>query len=221
MCNFAHELADLQDQLQRADVLRRWKRGHVFSVSGGTRVEFEAEIKIRTDAHVRPAGTDLETADVELALVVTEEGTVSFCNAQIVIDGLAADGSAVRRFALHFDRHPEDQESTELHATYHWQVGGSRLDDWELGNAMFLEGPRFPSHPIDPILLVDFVLSHFNGAKRAELMTAKFIRYRRVLHSVQGRYVAPFFAAISASLASEDVFTPISLWPSLCGPTCP
>ncbi|MFO1150986.1 MAG: hypothetical protein U1E62_21635 [Alsobacter sp.] len=220
MRDFHHDLTELNYLLQRADVLRRWTRGLAYSVDGATRVEFKAEIAIRADAHVRPAGTDLEIAEVELNLVVSDDGAITSCSAQVVIDGLASDGGAVRRFALHFDRHPDGQASTELHATYHWQVGGSQLDDMELGNALFLEGPRFPSHPIDPVLLVDFVLGHFNGAKRSELLTQHYVRYRRLLHGVQSCFVAPFFAAISAALAAEN-FEPTGLWPALCGPSSP
>lgn len=222
MPDYNHDLAELRDLLEKADVMRRWSRGQAFTVNQGTRVEFKVELAIRHDAHARPPGTVFELAEVELDFKARGEdlAEIENCSAQVVVDGVAADGSTVRRFAMHFDRHPSDQPGTDLHAAYHWQVGGSRFDGWHLGDVLMLQGPRFPSHPLDPILLVDFVLGHFHGAKRAELLTAKFVRYRRLLHRSQQRLIRPFFSSISRALEA-DKFQETELWPSLCGPVCP
>jgi hypothetical protein len=212
-------LAELRDSLERADLLVHWKHSGAYERVGRTRVEFLARIKVREDAHRKPGGVEFADADIELELEYTDDAgldAVKVCAAQVTIDGIDRDARIVR-YALHFDRHDPDHESTELHSRFHWQVGGERLEAQEFGTVLYLQGPRFPWHPIDPVLLVDFVLGHFNGAKRSDLVQpGNDRRYLRILHAAQTQHVAPFFAHLQERL-SENPFTETAYWPSLCG----
>ena len=133
----------------------------------------------------------------------------------MIIEGIDA-AERICKFALHFDRHDPLVSATELHAHYHWQFGGNRLDGQDCGTLLQLQGPRFPWHPLDPVLLVDFVLGHFNGPKRTELMESEGLtRYPRILYNSQTRLVAPFFAelhqALSAAAFCPDALLAVSL----------
>lgn len=219
MQDFNHELNELRDLLERADVLGGWTTGFSYQRGDNLAVELNIRLRVRSDAHARPTGAVFDTADIEFQMEVGGEcqlDDVAVCTAQVVIDGLSQNGDDLR-FALHFDRHDPAQASTELHAQYHWQVGGQRLDGMSITGLLVPEGPRFPSHPLDPVLLVDFVLSHFYGSKRTTLLTnPEYIRYRRLLVASQSRYVTPFFAQILAALAANP-FRGTMLWPALSG----
>ena len=217
MVAFDQQMAELQDLLRKADVLASWDRSVTYEIPGETRIEFSASVQIRNDAHARPVGAIFGNANLELDLAVGPARdclSVTDCGAQVVIEGLTA-ASEDLRFAMHFDRHGA-AEATDLHSLYHWQLGGHRLDGLAISGVLVLEAPRFPWHPLDPILLVDFVLGHFHGEKRAELMSEpEFVRYRRLLIASQTAFVAPFFREVALALAQDPpVDTPF--WPSIC-----
>lgn len=218
MQDFNHEFAELSDILRKADIIQSWE-GTSYQVQDGRVATLNARLGVRPDAHARPVGASFDTAEIEFELRIGEQGglhDIRQCTAQIVVDGLTQDSQDLR-FALHFDRHDPVQTSIELHAHYHWQVGGHRLDGINIAGFLALEAPRFPSHPLDPVLFVDFLLSHFNGRKRTELLNQpEFIRYRRLLFASQETYVLPFFDEISRALATRP-FIGTNLWPSLCG----
>ena len=216
---YERTLAELQDLLRRADLLKSWAQGNVYRVNDCLRVDFNARVGVRADAHAKPSGVDFADAEVALTLEFGKGESISSvqrCNAQVVIDGINSEGNMFR-FALHFDRHDPSLSSTDLHAHYHWQVGGDFLEDQQFGTVLHLEGPRFPWHPLDPVLLIDFVLGHFHGEKRAELMEAAVLtRYPRIFYASQQSLVAPFFAELHKTLVT-DPFVPTPYWPSLCG----
>ena len=216
---YARALADLQDLLRRADLLKSWGPTAVYKIRDGTRVDFKAKIAVASDAHAKPPGVEFSDAEVELTLEVGADdnlAAIRSCSAQVVIEGKNA-ASEEFKFALHFDRHDPSIAAADLHAHYHWQIGGDRLDSQQFGTVLYLQGPRFPWHPLDPVLLVDFVLGHFHGAKRTDLMeSVSSRRYPRILHASQTSFVAPFFAALHQAL-SADPFVATPYWPSLCG----
>jgi len=216
--SYAHSLAELQDLLQRADLVKSWSHD-VYSLKNGTHVDFRARIAIRTDAHAKPTGVDFADADLELTLEVGNgEGldAILLCNAEVVIEGMNAGGE-IFKFALHFDRHDPSQTATDLHSHYHWQIGGDCLIGQNFGTILHLQGPRFPWHPLDPMLLVDFVLGHFHGEKRCELIDAAILtRYPHILYASQTSLVVPFFTALHEALTT-DPFVATPYWPSLCG----
>lgn len=217
--SYLQDLTELQNILQRADLLRAWHRSNVYDLPQGTiKIEFGACIGVRADQHAKPGSVAFTDADIELDLTLHEgDGLdrVAACSAQVIIEGMN-DDAEIFKYALHFDRHDGTQESIELHSQYHWQVGGERLETQNFGTILQLQGPRFPYHPLDPALLIDFVLGHFNGRKRTELMSeADFIRYPRILYNSQSNFVVPFFTALHAAFtANPIVHTP--MWPSIC-----
>lgn len=209
-------MTELNDLLARAEVLTRWDRSDSYTSGGQTHVGFGASISIRDEAHARPTGATFASADIELDLALGAGRScvdVTACQAQVVVEGLSASGDELR-FAMHLDRH-SGGEATDLHALYHWQIGGDRLDGLDIGGVLVLEAPRFPWHPVDPVLLVDFILGHFHGAKRQHLLTSpELIRYRRLLFASQSAFVAPFFREIAAALQAEPL-TLTPYWPSV------
>ena len=216
--SYDRTFAELQDLLRRADLLKSWNQSSVYKVDDCLRVDFSARIAVRATAHARPAGVDFTDAELELILEMGEGDSLDAirkCSARVVIDGINAKGD-IHRYALHFDRHDPSVAATDLHAHYHWQVGGDLLDAQAFGTVLHLEGPRFPWHPLDPVLLVDFVLGHFHGAKRTELMEAAILtRYPRILYASQTLLVVPFFTALYQALTT-DPFVDTPYWP-LCG----
>lgn len=217
--SYHQDLSQLQELLQRADLLQGGYRSNVYSLPNGTtKIEFGARIRVRPDQHVKPAGVEFWDAELELDLVLGEGETldrIQHCSAQVIIEGMNADCDEYL-YALHFDRHDVSQDSIELHSEYHWQVGGERLETQDFGTLLQLQGPRFPYHPIDPALLIDFVLGHFNGHKRTELMSdVSFVRYPRILYRSQMNFVLPFFNAVHAAINSDPIVH-CTMWPSLC-----
>lgn len=213
-------LNELQDVLQRADIIRNWGPTTVYRLSdGSTRISFVARIAIRPDAHAKPAGVDFSDADIEFELEIADGhglDRVRRCSAQVIIEGTDANGE-LYKFALHFDRHDPAESSIDLHAHYHWQIGGDKLEACNFGTVLQLQSPRFPWHPLDPVLLIDFVLGQFHGGKRVELMTnPAYVRYRRILYISQSSLVEPFFTLIHEALTAQ-LFTGTTYWPSLCG----
>lgn len=220
MQDFNRELSELRGVLEKADVGLSWKQGYSYQTSDGCRVVLDLVLEIRGDAHARPTGAQFKEAEISFSMTVGNDGgfgDIVDLQAQIVIDALDVDAQLLR-FALHFDKHDVSQVSTDLHSHYHWQLGGNRLDECEIKGLLVLEGPRFPSHPLDPILLLDFVLGHFHGEVRSRLLNdPTLIAYSRLLHSSQRRYVAPFFEEIVQAM-SKDPFVGTQLWPALCAP---
>lgn len=216
--SYAHSLAELQDLLRRADLVKSWSHD-VYPLKDSTHIDFRARIAIRTDTHAKPTGVDFADADLELTLEVGNgEGldAVLLCNAEVVIEGINAQDE-IFKFALHFDRHDPSQTATDLHAHYHWQMGGDRLGDQNFGTVLHLQGPRFPWHPLDPMLLIDFVLGHFHGEKRTELIDAAILpRYPHILYASQTSLVMPFFTALHEALTTHP-FVATPYWPALCG----
>ncbi len=212
-------LTELPEILRRADVLKRWVSHSVQHLPDGRiRIDMQAVVGVDEYAHTLPTGVVLDDAEVQLTLVSGEEfglDTITECNGQVVIRGLDRQAN-VLTFAMHLDRHDPKQSSNELHSTYHWQVGGDKIASCTFGSVVHLQGPRFPSPPLDPMLFIDFVLGHFNGTKRASLMSeAAFVRYRRLLHQSQTLFVMPFFQSILATLQA-DPLEPNALWAGLC-----
>lgn len=216
---YQQDLNELQSLLQRADLLKAWHRSNVYPLpDGATKIEFGARIGVRADQHARPGGVAFSDAEIELELSIgAGDGLdrIQQCSAQVIIEGVDA-ACDIFMYALHFDRHEAAEESIELHSRYHWQVGGDRVDAQNPGTLLQLQGPRFPYHPIDPALLIDFVLGHFNGNKRTELMSdANFVRYPRILYKSQSDFVVPFFNAVNSALNSSPVEA-CPMWPSIC-----
>lgn len=100
--------------------------------------------------------------------------------------------------AWHFDRHAYGQtETNACHPKYHWQFGGWGLKEISdaIEGVLVTDAPRLFAPPMDPILAVDFLLSHFNGTEWNYVRKHE-PRYNSVVRNSQARLWKPYFDAI-------------------------
>ncbi|WP_296621549.1 hypothetical protein [Marivirga sp.] len=122
--------------------------------------------------------------------------------------------------SYHLDRHIEgENESSEVHPIYHFQIGGRKLDDYKIkqrnfGNQLIIDSPRFMHYPMDFIAGVDFVLSNFAPDIWRKLKRDP--RYLRIIRSSQARTIKPFVASLAKHFEFHDVN---SNW--ICKKICP
>jgi hypothetical protein len=100
--------------------------------------------------------------------------------------------------------HP-DELSGAVHPRFHLQSGGAEMAemDEDIRGALLLEAPRPALAPLDGILAVDFVLSHYHGATWEELRLMD-PRYGRLRAPSMKRYWAPYFRLLAEALQGED-----------------
>lgn len=100
--------------------------------------------------------------------------------------------------AWHFDRHAyAPAASGACHPTYHWQFGGWGLKDVSdaIQGVLVTDAPRLFAPPMDPVLAVDFLLSHFNGPEWNDVRNND-PRYNSIVRNSQARLWKPYFGAI-------------------------
>lgn len=103
--------------------------------------------------------------------------------------------------SYHLDRHIEgEKESNEVHPIYHFQIGGRKLDDYQVkkrnfGNQLIIDSPRFMHYPMDFIAGLDFVLSNFAPDIWRKLKRDP--RYLKLIKNSQARTIKPFVASLA------------------------
>jgi hypothetical protein len=180
----------------------------------------ELRIQLAAQRHCRPRAAKME--GVSGSLTVTVQEYVPDTEAQIgesftllrrldtdfMFDAeLMVDGEPhVVRAAWHLDTHLHTEvRSHAAHPRFHFQVGGERLDDLDhaIRGVFVPEAPRLPCAPLDGVLAVDFVLSHYCGLDWAALRDLdagyNFLRKRPMQ-----RYWQPYYRTISDGLAALD-----------------
>lgn len=88
----------------------------------------------------------------------------------------------------HLDRHITNGNiPNEIHPLYHIQRGGHRMSGLKnnIGSTMILEPPRISHPPLDAILGIDYVLSHYLGSKWQELREDD--EYEKLINDAQLR----------------------------------
>ena len=110
------------------------------------------------------------------------------------------------RAAWHVDTHVYEQ-GRELHPRFHFQFGGDRLDaiDGDIRAILIPESPRLATVPMDAILAVDFVLSHYFGTLWQQLRESE-PRYRRLIRAASTRYWSEYFAHVTAFMADPGEY---------------
>lgn len=124
-----------------------------------------------------------------------------YCNAEAVFE----EEIHQLRAAWHVDTHVHTEtQSNSIHPRFHFQVGGRDLADLDhtIRGALLTEAPRPAIAPLDGILAVDFVLSHYCGNVWEDLRTME-ARYGRVRTPSMKRYWGPYYARIAEALAQE------------------
>lgn len=124
------------------------------------------------------------------------------CDAEALID----EDVHRLRSAWHVDTHLHtDSASASIHPRFHFQVGGEEMDDVDdtIRGSLLTEAPRPAIAPLDGVLAVDFVLSHYCGQRWGDLRTMDG-RYGRLRAPAMARYWTPYFRLLADALATED-----------------
>lgn len=132
---------------------------------------------------------------------------IRLLDAQFWCDANATFGAKTHRLraAWHVDTHIHtNTKSSAVHPRFHFQVGGHDLDeiDHTIRGALLLDAPRPALAPLDGILAVDFVLSHYGCATWDKLR--KEARYGRLRSPSMKRYWKPYFRLLADALDGED-----------------
>lgn len=138
-----------------------------------------------------------------------------------------ADPSRSFLQAWHMDRHPDSPGTPKpAHPRYHLSFGGHRLEAHLSAGKTFFEGillldsPRLSHPPLDGVLAIDFVLSHFAGTKWRTLFEQPDYR-RIIIHSQEllwKPYALALYAHWSHDPASKKIWPIAELWPQVvCG----
>jgi hypothetical protein len=123
--------------------------------------------------------------------------------------------------AWHFDAQGVRATGHCLHPRYHMTFGGLQLfprlilanAPHQMRNLLLLDSPRFAHPPLDLVLAVDFVLSHFAGTKWAKArQSAEYVRH---LERSQKRLWRPYFSAATKICSGMPHGWGSSPWPQL------
>jgi len=110
------------------------------------------------------------------------------------------------RAAWHLDTHDYTNENDRgIHPRFHFHLGGHGLKeiDEHIRGVLIPDAPRLPCAPLDGILAVDFVLSHYCGKRWNEFrdILPSYLRLRK--GPIQ-RYWLPYFRTIADSIGTLD-----------------
>ena len=122
--------------------------------------------------------------------------------------------------AWHLDTHMFlDVDSHSVHPRFHFQFGGRALDGSPLSGILLTEEPRIAHPPLDAILAVDFVLSHYCGKSWKE-QRDNDERYTRLVSPAFGRYWKTYhkqlYTLLSGTLEVDLFDSARALAPNIC-----
>ena len=141
----------------------------------------------------------------------------------VVIKGWVKDGKTRKplTWAWHLDRDKNGGGVGEFcHPAYHFQGGGQKIwemPDFDYGSFLLLESPRNAHHPLDAVLAVDYVVSHFLGDSKWQTLRQD-ATYRRLLDESAKRFLKPYvrsLAVVLSSTNSNSIWNGKLLWPNL------
>ncbi|GGD45622.1 hypothetical protein GCM10012288_19920 [Malaciobacter pacificus] len=143
----------------------------------------------------------------------------------IVIKGKNKNNSSSKLlYAVHFDKHNVSQGGHQAHPVYHFQFGGNRLTEDEnnkttnldFGQALFLDAPRVMHHPMELILVLDFILSNFFPEIWNKIKNIK--RYKKILIKYQKDFILPYFKSVVNHLENTtSSWNAKDIYPQLVG----
>lgn len=182
--------------------------------------ESNIDIKIDSFRHIKPASVTIEDrlmVDIVFKQECTSESDIkdtleSVIENEIKFRVRGKKGSRELVSAWHFDRHPHPPvDDSPCHPAYHFQFGGRALKEVtdKIDGVLILDTPRYFAPPMDPILAVDVLLSHFNGPKWHTVRNDD--RYVGIVRRAQGRLWKPYFGEISNDLSMVASGTPARL----------
>lgn len=177
-------------------------------------------LHLEEQRHCRPRAA--EVAALEGRLSVTVEEFVPDCADQVerVYDNvrrLDASFTLDAELLVDCDRHPlrsawhvdthlfVGEASDGIHPRFHFQLGGkdfAHLDEVIRG-VLLPEAPRLACAPLDGVLAIDFVLSHYAGRTWGEL-SASEPQYGRLRRPAMARYWQPYYRLLADACASSN-----------------
>lgn len=181
----------------------------------GYRIE-NLQLRLGEQRHCRPRAAQVESLVGILSVVVEEYlpatpddvgesfGHIRRLDAQFWCEANAVFEAETHRLraAWHVDTHMHtNTQSSAVHPRFHFQVGGEDLEDIDdsIRGALIPEAPRPATAPLDGILAVDFVLSHYRGLAWDDLRQMDD-RYGRLRTPSMMRYWAPYYRMIAEAL---------------------
>lgn len=169
------------------------------------------DIKIDSFRHIMPAAVTVEDrlfVDIIFKQEITgkrnvEDALGRVINNQVSFQIRGKKGNRNLISAWHFDRQPHPPaDDSPCHPTYHFQFGGWGLKEVmdKIDGVLIVDAPRHFAPPMDPILAVDVLLSHFNGPKWHTIRNNEN-RYVTIVRRAQARLWKPYFDKISSDLS--------------------
>lgn len=168
--------------------------------------------QLRLDLDIQGPSTVLENTDpltfvkIEIEIYATVESN---------------DGKNTIKQCWHFDRQPEEDETSEFsHPGYHFQFGGNKLKTHladKPNHILLLDSPRLAHPPMDAVLGVDFVISNFVGAKNAK-DCLNDNTYQRLVKEAQQELWKPYIHNLHGVWepnASRLPWQPKLIWPQI------
>lgn len=160
--------------------------------------DFELEERLLTDILL----------EQDLALAVADRSIDSILRNAVTLKIKGISDHRQRRrvvvSAWHFDQHSYGStQTTACHPTYHWQFGGWGLKEVSdsIGGVLVMDTPRLFAPPLDAVLAVDFLLSHFNGPGWQAIRTQD-PRYTEIVRRSQSRLWKPYFDELAEHISS-------------------
>lgn len=180
-------------------------------------------LHLEPQRHCRPRAADVKNLVGVLSVDVQEyvpEATDavgrSFEHLRVLEASFRCDADAVfdddihsLRSTWHVDTHLHaGTPSDSVHPRFHFQVGGEELDgvDTTIRGTLMLEAPRPAVAPLDGVLAIDFVLSHYCGGVWDMLRTLE-ASYNRIRGPSMARYWGPYFRLIADALEGAGTVT--------------
>ncbi len=217
---FRTDLHILSEILEREDISTSGP-GNIVTASynllrvegGKTLISFvgsDIDIKIDSSHHIMPGSAIIEDrllVDIIFRQNITGQKNVKEAFERVIENQISfrlrgKKGKRELVSAWHFDRHAyPPANNSPCHPTYHFQFGGRGLKDVadKIDGIIVLDTPRYFAPPMDPILAVDFLLSHFNGSMWHSLQND--VRYIGIVRRAQERLWKPYFDQISNDLS--------------------
>lgn len=168
------------------------------------------ELRIHNQQKLKPAGVELDdslVADIilrqnlDLASTGATLDSILHNSVTFKIKGIPNRDETIPKLisAWHFDYHSYGSDhASACHPMFHWQFGGWGLKDVsdDISGVLVMDTPRLFAPPLDAVLAVDFLLSHFNGPAWQRVRSQE-PRYSRMVRRSQARLWKPFFDELS------------------------
>jgi len=140
---------------------------------------------------------DLDVTDVSNPIIVNKatRGVEKKYNLSIEVSGLVEDDTEINKVLSywHLD-YDNNNENEYVHPDFHLTFGGKTMSKIKLGNVLLLPAPRLPHPPMDAILGIDFIISHFiKKDKSYKILNDP--QYKKAVKSSQERLWKPYMLA--------------------------